>query len=75
MKGKSDAKWKLAAAKMPPLRKSQPEFDYAPEFDATYDWIARQPDIMQMAFNRMRDSGVIIYDKETGTWRGRDYGA
>ena len=75
MRGKPDAKWRLEASKMPPLRKRMTGHDYEIERDQVYLWMSRQPGIMQMAFDKMHEAGLIVYDKATETWRGRDYDA
>lgn len=75
MKGKSDAKWRMTAAKMPPLHRTENGQSYSIEKDKVYSWIGKQPEIIGMVFAKMRDEGLIMYDKETGTWRGRDYEA
>lgn len=73
-RSKTDSKWKMEAVNMPPLRKRQTGYDYAIERDEVYRWMSVQTGIMQMAFDRMRTAGVIVYDKATETWRGRDHG-
>ena len=35
-------------------------------------WLVNQPDIMQKVFNFAQNSGVIVYDPNTGEWRGAD---
>ena len=35
-------------------------------------WLVSQPDIMQKIFNFAMNCGVIVYDQNTGEWRGAD---
>lgn len=35
-------------------------------------WLLNQPDIMQKVFNFAMNGGVIVYDPDTGEWRGVD---
>ena len=33
-------------------------------------WIVEQPEILQKLFTVSVNKGVIVFDRETGTWRG-----
>ncbi len=33
-------------------------------------WLCDQPEILQALFDFYRERGAIIYDVESGTWRG-----
>ena len=35
-------------------------------------WLLDQPKIMQKIFNLAMNSGTIVYDPDTGEWRGAD---
>ena len=37
------------------------------------EWIISQPDIRQHLFNKARDRGLIVFDQDTGCWRGVDW--
>ena len=62
------------ARQMPPLRHSIP----GRSFDVTNSevclWLMRQPEIMQYSFDKANYAKDILYDPESGTWRGVDYG-
>jgi hypothetical protein len=61
-----------AAAKMPPLYHQMPnqEFDYAKS--EVIDWLCEQSEIRRAMFDYYRSALCIVFDKETGTWKGRD---
>ncbi len=64
-----------SALKMPPLHH---KVDVSGgKFDITKSevslWLMQQPDIMQYVFTRIKNSGLIVYDSEAGTWQGKDY--
>ena len=66
--------WRLDVAKnLPPLRHSLPGEVFDIAHSEVVRWLMGQPEIMQLVFNAARNRGFIVYDKETGTWRGADY--
>lgn len=73
MKRKRSSKWNIAKY-MPPLKHSGADdgFDIANSEAAV--WLARQPDIMQIIFDSVREHGEIVFDPVTRTWQGIDYG-
>lgn len=60
--------------KMPPLMHSIPGQKYDVMNSQAALWIASQPDVIQKMFNMAQNNKAIMYDAETGTWRGVDYG-
>lgn len=60
------------AKRMPPLFHKLP----GEEFDITKSeaarWLCTQPEIMQWVFDQMNHSENIIYDPDTGKWKGVD---
>lgn len=34
------------------------------------DWLCSQPEVRQYIFDAAKETGSIVYDAETGTWRG-----
>lgn len=59
------------ARKMPRLRHTVNEhFDI--HTSEVVKWLVSQPDIMQKVFNFARNNSVIVYDSDTGEWRGAD---
>ena len=61
------------AKEMPPLRHTIPGTQYAIGLSNVARWIANQPEVLQKVFDMARQKGMIIYDKETGMWKGADY--
>ncbi len=61
------------AAVMPYLPHSPPAgqpFDWSTSEVA--DWLTRQPELRQYLFDRCVRAGVIVYNKPSGMWHGRD---
>lgn len=75
MARRCEAKQKVidAVRKMPPLYHKKPdeEFDYRKA--RTLWWIVKQPEVLKYLWNMIKQSGVIIYDKDTGKWHGIDW--
>lgn len=69
---KKDVAWRKAAASMPPLTRT-PGNKYNPMQDQVLSWFACQPVLIDVVIAKARHEGLIVYDEETGTWRGRDY--
>ena len=60
------------AAKMPPLRHSTGEvFDM--DKSEVMNWLLAQPGVKQLLFDKISQPGIIIFNKTTGTWQGRDF--
>ena len=59
---------------MPPLYHRLPNEDFSPEKSELYDFIKKQPGLIEWVRNVAKDNGLIVYDKETGKWQGVDYG-
>lgn len=64
--------WNVAR-NMPPLHHSAPGQDYDVCQSEVVHWLIRQPDIMQMVFESVKDHREIIFDRDTGMWQGADY--
>jgi len=59
---------------MPPLhRKAGADTEYVPEQDEVLAWMAKHPDVVNVFVGNLKDCGYIVFDRETWTWRGRDY--
>jgi hypothetical protein len=57
---------------MPPLRHSTTEpFDIMKS--EAVDWMCRQPVIRNYLFSVASRYGLIVFNKSTGTWQGRDW--
>lgn len=66
----------LIAKKMPPL-KHNPSGEFDPRKSEVVQWLIEQPEILNYLFDAIRGNGrresPIIYNPETGEWKGVDY--
>jgi hypothetical protein len=72
-KGFTDSNAYAVARNMPPSRHKLPGCEFAWSTSAVIEWLTSRPEIQSYLFSKVRQSGAIIYDPETGTWSGRDY--
>lgn len=63
-----------AAKKMPPLRHSIPGQPFDILKSEVVRWLFARPEIAQYVFDKVNYAKDIVYDPESGTWRGVDYG-
>jgi len=63
------------ARTMPPLRHSThgPGEMFDIQKSEVVAWIKSQPKLMQLVFDKILERGLIVFDSETKTWRGRDW--
>lgn len=61
------------AKKMPPLYHRLPEKEFNHADSEVLKWLVTQPDIAQHVFDKVSEWGYIVYDNDTGKWRGVDY--
>lgn len=64
-----------AAAKMPAGKRHHADGeDYRIKSSEVVEWLVQQPEILQAMFDYYRDRRhpAILFDHETGTWKGRD---
>jgi hypothetical protein len=59
-------------SKMPAAKKHQPEESFDIAKSEIVRWLVQRPIILQYLFDKVKESGAIIYDAETGTWKGCD---
>lgn len=76
-KRKHNKRWEVAL-KMPPLKhRTARDEEYDVRKSEVAQWLCAQPEIMQLVFEKVGSSksglGFIVYNSETGEWRGRDY--
>ena len=61
------------ALAMPPLE----HWDRAQPFDASNSevlkWIAAQPELQAWLFEKLRNWRLIVFNRETGLWNGKDW--
>jgi hypothetical protein len=56
-------------AEMPFLvHKPGEDFDW--RASEVFQWLATNPVMLQYLFDRLRESGAIVYDRKKGGWRG-----
>ena len=75
MKQKNISKDKrlFVACDMPPMYKTQPGKKYTHKDDEVLNWISKRPGLMTYVFDKLAQSGYIVYDSDTGKWQGVDY--
>jgi len=61
------------AKKMPPLFHTMPGKEFDIRKSEVVNWLVRQPEIMLIVMDMVKQSGCIEYDKESGMWTGIDY--
>jgi hypothetical protein len=70
--GQNPSKALLSAAQMPPLQhKTQEPFDIRKS--PAVKWLTDRSEILQAAFDYYKDRGAIVFDKNTGTWKGAQW--
>ena len=62
------------AKQMPPLRHSFPDQAFDWMDSEVCRWLVHQPEIRKLVFDTVKDRGYIVFDSDTRTWRGIDYG-
>ena len=63
----------LIARKMPPLYHSIPGKAFDIKNSRVLWWLTKQPEILNYIWNNLKNSGLIVYNKETGKWHGIDF--
>lgn len=59
---------------MPPLYHSLPDQPFEIGKSKALQWLVREPDVLNYLWSHIRQLGYVVYDSETGKWRGVDYG-
>ena len=57
-------------AQMPPLLHSLPGEEFDIMKSEVVRWLRDQPTILQAMFDYWKDSGAIVFNRETGQWKG-----
>ena len=63
----------LVAKTMPPLYHTLPGEKFDSDRSQVYAWIKSQPDLMNWLWRQLGSVGYIVYDSDTGQWKGVDY--
>ena len=58
------------AARMPELDHSSDNFN--PVESEVLDWLCKQPSIRGFIFYKVKSLGLIVHDKASNRWRGKD---
>lgn len=62
----------LTAANMPAgLRHTIAGQEFSVHESEVVKWLTGQPEILQALFDHYRGLGAIVFDSESGTWRGK----
>ena len=61
---------KTRACEMPELRHSVPGEEFDVMRSEVAEWLCSLPEVRQRVFDRAKDARLIVYDGESGTWRG-----
>ncbi len=58
--------------KMPPLYNTLPNEDFDITKSEVAQWLIKQPEAMQIVLSGATASGHIVYNPDTGKWKGMD---
>lgn len=58
---------------MPPLYHTMPDEPFDIKKSMVIRWLINQPDILNWIWNNLKQSGDVIYNKDTGKWQGTDF--
>lgn len=61
-----------SATMMPPLR-HKIGLEYDQQNSEVINWLLSQPEIREYVFRRAESGGLIVFNKTTRTWQGRDW--
>lgn len=59
---------------MPPLYHKLPGKEFRYSDSEVLKWISNQPLLLAWLRDQLRSAGYIVYDTETGKWKGVEYG-
>ncbi len=57
---------------MPPLRHQLQDEEFDESKSEVINWLSQQPEIRRAMFDYYRTTQAIMFDKDSGTWKGRD---
>lgn len=58
---------------MPPSYHTLPGQKFDIKKSEVVQWLVDQPEILNNLWNRLKQSGFVKYDSDTGLWTGVDY--
>lgn len=61
------------AKSMPPLYHKLPSEDFDIRKSRVLWWLVKQPELLEYVWNRIKQSGAVKYDPQTGKWQGVDF--
>jgi len=61
------------ARNLPPLYHKMPGQEYDVKNSEVTKWLIQRPSILEFIWDQLKQSGDILYDPDTGKWKGADY--
>lgn len=73
MKRFKDSNLYQIVRRMPPLYHKLPGEDFDIRKSRIIWWLTKQPEMLEYVWNRIKQSGAVKYDPQTGKWQGVDF--
>ena len=73
MKKFKNSKMYQVAKKMPPLYHKLPGKDFDVLKSQVVRWLMNQPEVLDYIWNKLKQSGAVVYDPESGRWKGSNF--
>ena len=74
IRNKKSKSIKLDIAKlMPPLYHKLPNEPYSTEKSQAIQWLIDQSEIQEFIWDKIKQSGDVAYDSDSGKWQGVNY--
>ncbi len=61
------------AKKMPPLYHKLPGKEFDVFKSQVIWWLTRQPEMLEYIWNKLKQSGAVRYDPQSGKWQGINF--
>lgn len=58
---------------MPPLYHKLPGEEFDIRKSRVIWWLVKQPELLEYVWNRIKQSGAVQYNPQTGKWQGVDF--
>ena len=58
---------------MPPLYHKLPDEEFDIRKSRVIWWLVKQPELLEYVWNRIKQSGAVQYNPQTGKWQGVDF--
>lgn len=63
----------MTLKKMPPLHHTLPGEEFDIKKSAVIRWAMQDRDVLNYLWDQLKQSGLIVYDQGSGTWKGIDF--